>query len=547
MPVLEKGQCIERYRIVQHLGNGVSGESYEAEDTILQRRVTLKLIQPWTPLPETTRRQFFRAMHSISLLNHPYLAAILDYGEINDRLYVVRRYISHGSLLGSEGRLWFKPPLDLPDAVRYIHQLAQALHYTHSYGCLHGGVTLSNILIERTSNADHELNFAPFLLADVGLSDIVRHFGQPQLRLWPITAAPEQLNKRAIVASDQFALAVLLYFWLAGRPPYLGSPEEIERLKLSETITPLSKLNPNVTLEQEDILCRALAAHPEDRYPSILAFADALATSLDSPSHSATASTTLADVAEIIQQGELPPTTSSFNSETHVDHQPSPEPLPQPAPEPLPQPAPEPLPQPTPDPLPLPTTEPAPQPAPEPLPEPAPEPLPQPAPDVFQPLDPPVPEPTSPQKDVSPGQTSNEPQQGIIPIEQEPAKHQETLEGTPVTSAITPRLIISFTVEEHPYEFELAQNEIWLGRAGSDDILLNRDTSTSRHHALLKQIDNQYLIYDQRSTNGVFVNGQKLADEVGFTLTDNDCITIGNYKLVFRCTIPEHSLQKELA
>ncbi len=543
MPVLENGQRIERYRIDRHLGNGVSGESYEAEDTILQRRVTLKLIQPWMPQPETARRQFFREMHSISLLNHPYLAAILDYGEIDDRLYVVRHYISHGSLLGSEGRLWFKPPLDLPDAVRYIHQLAQALHYIHSYGCLHGGVTLSNILIKRTSNADHELNFAPFLLADVGLSDIVRRFGQPQLQPWPITAAPEQLNKRAVVASDQFALAVLLYFWLAGRPPYLGSPEEIERLKLSETITPLSELNPNVTLEQEDILYRALAAHPEDRYPSILAFADALVTSLAFQ----TESTTLADVAEILQQDGLLPTTSSFNAETYVDHQPSPEPLPQPTPEPLPQPAPEPLPQPTPEPLPQPTTEPTPQPAPEPLPEPAPEPLPQPAPDVFQPLDPSVPEPTSPQKDVSPGQTSNEPQEGIIPVEQEPAKHQGTLEGTAVTSAITPRLIISFTAEEHPCEFELAQNEIWLGRAGSDDILLNRDTSTSRHHALLKQVANQYIIYDQRSTNGVFVNGQKLADEVGFTLTDNDCITIGNYKLVFRCTLPEHSLQKQRA
>ncbi|MFL5625924.1 MAG: protein kinase domain-containing protein [Ktedonobacteraceae bacterium] len=524
MPALENGQRIERYRIVRYLGNGVSGESYEAEDTILQRKVTLKLIQPWKPLPETARRQFFREMHSISLLNHPYLAAILDYGEIDDRLYVVRHYTSHGSLLGSEGRLWFKPPLDLPDAIQYTYQLAQALHYMHSYSCLHGGITLSNILIQRTSNADHELNFAPFLLADVGLSDFVRRFGQPQIQLWPITAAPEQLNTRAVVASDQFALAVLLYFWLAGRPPYLGSPKEIEQLKLSETITPLSELNPNVTLEQEDILYRALAAHPEDRYPSILTFVDALVTSLVSPSHSATS-----------------------NAEIYVDHQPSPEPLPQPAPEPLPQPAPEPLPQPAPEPLPLPTTEPTPQPTPEPLPEPAPEPLPQPTPDVYQPLDPSAPEPTSPQTDVSPGQTSDEPQEIIISTEQEPAKHQETLEEIPVTSAITARLIISFTAAEQPCEFELAQNEIWLGRAGSDDILLNQDTSTSRHHALLKRVDNRYTIYDQRSTNGVFVNGQKLANELGFTLTDNDCITIGNYKLVFRCSIPEHTLQKELA
>lgn len=611
MPVLEAGQRFERYHIVRHLGNGVSGESYEAKDSVLQRTVTLKLIHPWMPLPESARRQFFREMHSISLLNHPYLATILDYGEIDERLYVVRQYIRHGSLLGSEGRIWFQPPLNLPDAIQYTYQLAQALHYMHTYSCLHGGITLSNILLHRTPNIDGELNFAPFLLADVGLSDFIRCFGQPQIQLLPITAAPEQAKKRAVVASDQFSLAVLLYFWIAGRPPYLGSPEEIEHLKLGESLTPLTSLNQHVTPEQEDILYRALAAHPEDRYPSMLAFADALVASLIAPSYSAapptmpslpttplgsittlqadslfnlaqeadpqseeannaeqapvieteiqspyssepvlqTTSTTLTDVAEILHQGELLPATSSFTSETFAAHQPSPEPLPQPTPEPLPQPAPEPLPQPAPEPLPLPTPEPQPQPAPEPLPTPAPEPLPQPAPDVFQPLPPSVPEPTSPQTDASQEPEPSEPQEATTHTEQERREHQETLEASRYQPAISPRLLISFMATERPYEFMLAQNETWLGRAGSDDILLNQDTSTSRHHALLKYIDDQYVISDQHSTNGVLVNGQKLANETTYVLKDGDLITIGNYELVFRCTIPEarHTLQKELA
>src|SRR5258708_40172026 len=136
-----------------------------------------------------------------------------------------------------------------------------------------------------------ELNFGPFLIGDVGLSDFIRRFGQPQIQLLPITAAPEQSKKRAVAASDQFALAALLYFWLAGRPPYLGSPEEIEQLKLSESLTPLTSLNHHVTLEQEDILYRALAAQPEDRYPSMLAFADALVASLTAPSYSVDLST----------------------------------------------------------------------------------------------------------------------------------------------------------------------------------------------------------------------------------------------------------------
>src|SRR5207248_966319 len=96
----------------------------------------------------------------------------------------------------------------------------------------------------------------------------------------PITAAPEQLYKRIIPASDQFSLAVLLYFWLTGRPPYIGSSDEIQQLKLTETITPLSSVNPNITIEQDGVVLRALSVSPEDRYQSVQAFADALALTL---------------------------------------------------------------------------------------------------------------------------------------------------------------------------------------------------------------------------------------------------------------------------
>src|SRR5436309_563839 len=240
MPVLEVHQRFERYRVMQHIGSSVSGESYEAEDTILRRKVTLKLIHPWAMLSEAARRQFFREMQSISLLNHPYLATVLDYGEIDGQLYVVRRYVKHGSLLSNEGREWFRPPLDVADAIRYIHQLAHTLAYVHEHSCLHGSLTFTNVLVQHNVHTDNESNVAPLLLADVGLTHFVRRFGQPKLLLLPITAAPEQFDQQVTAACDQFALAVLLYFWLAGCPPYFGSPEEVEYLKRTATITPLT-------------------------------------------------------------------------------------------------------------------------------------------------------------------------------------------------------------------------------------------------------------------------------------------------------------------
>ncbi len=74
MSALEINQSFERYRIMQWLGNGISGESYEAEDTMLHRNVTLKLIHPSSSLPDSARRQFFRELQGVSILNHPYLA-----------------------------------------------------------------------------------------------------------------------------------------------------------------------------------------------------------------------------------------------------------------------------------------------------------------------------------------------------------------------------------------------------------------------------------------------------------------------------------------
>src|SRR5690242_19047508 len=99
MQKLSVGQKFNRYTVVRLLGRGISGESYEAEDMLLQRKVALKLIHPWSPLLDAGRRQFFRAMQGMSFTTHNSLATILDYGEVDRQLYVVRQYSASGSLL----------------------------------------------------------------------------------------------------------------------------------------------------------------------------------------------------------------------------------------------------------------------------------------------------------------------------------------------------------------------------------------------------------------------------------------------------------------
>lgn len=540
MPLLEAGQLFERYRIMRGLGNGVSGESYEAEDTVLLRKVTLKLVHPWTMLSDAARRQFFREMQVISMFTHPYLAAVLDYGEIDGRLYIARRYVSSGSLLGSEGRSWFRSPMPIPDAIQYGHQLAEALYSIHTHGYVHGALTLSNILVLRGSNIEQEPDHAPFLLADVGLAHFVRRFGQVQTTQLPITAAPEQLGQRITPASDQFALAVLLYLWLTGRPPYLGSPEEVEQLKLTETIPPFSAFHAQATVEQEAIVRRALSVYPEERYRDILAFVDALQATLTAR----TITTPLPKLelpveADLIATPQFAPEAVMQTTAPLLD-QPHAEPEPEHELALLPQ-----------DQLPFENGE---------------EVLSyeeQPAEDLEVVLT--KEEAISlseelPAEDVEEILTRQEaislngesPAEGVEAVliheevtsireepstengekvlaEEEVVLHTEELQPIPLA-----RLIITSPQTEELTEVLIERDVTTLGRAGFSDILLDQDNLTSRHQALLKHEGDSYVLYDRRSANGTFVNGQMLVEDIGYTLEDGDHISIGNYELIFR-------------
>ena len=283
MSPLAAGQKFGRYSIRRYLGTGTSGESYEAEDIALQRPVTLKLIHPWSLLPDSTRRQFFREMQDICALDHPSLVPLHDYGELNSWLFIARRYVDPGPLLSREGRDRYRLPMALPHALQYADQLAGVLMYAHSHGHLHGSLTLSNIFALSNRQRSTGQRSVSLLISDFGLTYFVRRFGKPPASFFPITAAPEQFSGNTVPASDQYALAVLLYFWLTNRLPFAGTPEIVEQHKKSGTIIPPSHIEPAITPEQSTIILRALSVSPEDRYNSVLQFVNALRASMRTP------------------------------------------------------------------------------------------------------------------------------------------------------------------------------------------------------------------------------------------------------------------------
>jgi serine/threonine protein kinase len=533
MPTLVEGQKFERCRIYRYLGSGVSGESYEAEDMALQRKVTLKIIHPWSPLADTARRQFFREMQDISTLEHTYLANVLDYGEHNGQLFVIRRYIGPGSLLGSEGRYWYKPPLAVAEAMQMAHQLAQALEYVHTSGYIHGSLTMANIQVLRGPQTEAEEERAPFLITDVGLASFIRRFGNPRATLLPVTAAPEQLGGRTVAASDQYALAVILYFWLTARLPFVGSPDAIEQQKLSESFASPKTLNEQITTEQDNIIKRALSVYPEERYPSILTFTQTLQATLPDKTIAPAQSTPLLPTPpmpaflETLQPQErsLPPTDLVEKPDTRES---------------------------------------------------------APASSHANALSDITLHPTTanPLLDITLHATEASPDFAARNARIEPHDHTEELlsalvnpsliaqdPATPppfamssmdATSTATPPadtqqqdlltrqpyaqktaqkeatyLLITSRGSKNPHEIKLEGDEITIGRAGDSDILLDQDTLTSRHQALLKQENGKYVLYDQRSAYGTTVNGQQLTPGKGYPLHEGDKIGIGSYELIF--------------
>jgi serine/threonine protein kinase len=513
---LEIGQRFERYRVLRVLGSGVSGTSYEAEDLMLHRKVTLKLIHPWSTLADSARRQFFRDMQSISLLVHPYHVAILDYGEVEGQLYVVRNFVTNGSLLSPEGRAWFSPPLSITDTLSYAHQLAQVLYNIHRYGYIHGSLTLSNILVLHGTPIEGETDLAPFLLSDIGLAYFVRSFGHPQITRLPITAAPEQWRGRHLPASDQYALAILVYLWLTGRPPFIGSPEEIEQMKYKAIFPTISSFNPHITLEQEGIIRRALSTHPDERYPTILAFIETLQNSLVKQAKTQAYELSTPVVTDLpVFPREIPETPVPLieiepnNAQSPVEIEPEESDL-------------------------VVATHNAINENVEPLSS------------TFL-LDQDAirlltafaqqkhlssePNPTPPIKLDSP-LLQPETTPILSPDPQSDPQEASEQSPTPANSAI----ILTIASLSASQEIHLEKEEITLGRAESSDILLDEDPLMSLHHAKLVRKDDKYYLYDLHSDLGIMVNEQKLTPEVGFPLADGDRIHICSYTMTLHCT-----------
>ena len=278
------GTQLGNYQLLRSIGSGGMGEVYLAEDTRIQRQVAIKVIReeatpyPGAPVSTEAARLFQREMKAIAQLDHPSILPLFDFGEASVNrtklTYMVMPFRQEGSLADWLQEYSTAEMLSPQDVAHVVSQAADALQHAHDHQIIHQDVKPSNFLIRSRST---DPNHPDLLLADFGIAKFTSATttASQNIRGTPTSMAPEQWDGQPVAATDQYALAIMAYQLLTGRPPFLGGPGQVMRQHYVTPPEPPSRLNAQLSPVLDAVLLRALAKQPNERFASVAAFAHA--------------------------------------------------------------------------------------------------------------------------------------------------------------------------------------------------------------------------------------------------------------------------------
>ncbi len=267
------GRSLGRYQIYESLGEGGMATVYRAYDTRLGRFVALKVLRPaGEPQPAMLRR-FELEARALAQLSHPAIVRVLDYGEENGWPFMVMELVPSGTLkdrLAADAR-----PVPYRDAARFLAPVARALELAHSRGIIHRDVKPSNILIGERGEP---------LLSDFGIaktleSDATAELTGTGVRLGtPDYMSPEQCAGAPVdYRTDIYSLGLVLYEMLTHVKPFSAdTPMAIMHRQIYDPLPNPRQWAPGLPRAVDEVLGRALAKDPAQRYASMGEFAAAL-------------------------------------------------------------------------------------------------------------------------------------------------------------------------------------------------------------------------------------------------------------------------------
>src|SRR3984957_18406650 len=270
------GARVAGYRLDEQIGRGGMAVVYRAHDLRLDRQVALKILDPVLAEDPGFRQRFLRESRAAAAVDHPNIIPVFAAGEADGVLFIAMRYVSGPdvrTLLQSAG------PLPAGRAIEIVSQVAAALDTAHGRGLVHRDVKPANMLLDpapgggRTEHAYlSDFGLSKQAVAGLGLTATGQLVGTLDY------VAPEQIENRPVDGrGDLYSLACTAFEMLSGVPPFRRDQHlALLWAQLSEVPPPLTGRRPDLPLAVDQVMAKALAKSPGDRYARCLDFVEAL-------------------------------------------------------------------------------------------------------------------------------------------------------------------------------------------------------------------------------------------------------------------------------
>ena len=311
-----------RYKIKSHIGTGGMATVYLAQDLILERPVAVKVLRLDFHTNEAAMRRFQREAQSATQLVHPNIVSVYDVGEEDGTNYIVMEYVE-----GTDLKKYIRErgPLPPREAVRIMTQIVSAIELAHQNRIIHRDIKPQNILIDREGNVKITDFGIAIALSETSLTQTNTLLGSVHY------LSPEQARGgMATIRSDIYALGIVLYELLVGEVPFEGESAVSIALKhFQEPLPRISQMLPTVPQSLENVVLKATAKEPLDRYGSCGEMLEDLQTCLNperlhEPMFKPTAFSQETKVLQPIAAGQIPrkiPATSKEVPEIQFDEE----------------------------------------------------------------------------------------------------------------------------------------------------------------------------------------------------------------------------------
>lgn len=263
-----------RYRIIRSLGEGGMANVYLAHDMVLDRDVSVKLLRLDLRDDPSTKRRFHREAMAATQLNDPHIVGIYDVGEDHGLQYMVMQYVK-----GTDLKAYIRKnyPIPFPQVIDIMEQVLSAVATAHAHGIIHRDLKPQNILIDENKNVK---------ITDFGIAVAVSQDSLTQTNTLMGSVhylSPEQARGSiATKQSDIYSLGIILFELLTGKVPFEGETAVSIALKhFREEIPSVREQNKEIPQALENVIIKATAKEPAERYSSVNEMAADLKTVLD--------------------------------------------------------------------------------------------------------------------------------------------------------------------------------------------------------------------------------------------------------------------------